>query len=315
MQYKEETYTMLPPVLRRPCKEADEQGLKLQEIKLRVKQPVSFYTDQGERFWNERNEELTESAKEARVMKGEEIKEILMYLCGYSLFAYEDDIKHGFFTLEGGHRVGVSGQVVAEKDGSIRTVKYITFLTIRLAHEIQGTASVVIPHLYDTSGRVFHTLIVSPPGCGKTTMLRDITRQISDGNEIEKGKKVAVVDERSEIAGCYLGTPQNHVGMRTDVLYGCEKAEGIMLLIRSMSPEVVIVDEIGKREDLTAVETASLSGVSVVATMHARTVEEAKRKMAEANSGMRFERFLELTKDTNGFRIAKMSDEYGNRYL
>ena len=161
------------------------------------------------------------------------------YIAGYSLYAYEDELRQGFLTIQGGHRVGVAGKILME-EGKVRSIRYISFLNIRLAHQVEGCADKVMPFIVE-NGEVCHTLIISPPCCGKTTLLRDVIRQISNGNAWCEGKNVGVVDERSEIGGAYQGVPQNDLGIRTDLLDCCPKAEGMMMLIRSMSPEVVAV--------------------------------------------------------------------------
>ena len=152
-------------------------------------------------------------------------------------------------------------------------MKYISCINIRLAHQIPGCAAKVMPYIRRKDW-VAHTLIISPPRCGKTTLLRDIIRQLSNGSQGFSGLTVGVVDERSELAGCYQGIPQNDLGMRTDVLDGCPKAEGMRMLIRSMSPAVVAVDELGKEEDYKAVETVIHCGCKLIATAHGNSMED-----------------------------------------
>ena len=245
--------------------DADLDYDKLYEIRLRVGRPLFLTYDGGECF-------LRQKDTEPYLVTREDLKETLEYVSGYSLYAYEDEIRQGFLSVQGGHRVGVTGKVIL--DGNrVRGMKYISCINVRLAHEIQGCAGGVMPYI-QTREQIMHTLIVSPPRCGKTTLLRDIIRQMSNGWGDISGVTVGVVDERSELAGCYQGIPQNDLGMRTDILDGCPKAEGMQMLIRSMSPVVVAVDELGKEEDFKAVEAVIHCGCRLIATAHGDSVEE-----------------------------------------
>ncbi|MDK2855777.1 MAG: stage sporulation protein [Bacillota bacterium] len=202
----------------------------------------------------------------------------LQFLTQSSFYAREEELRQGFITLPGGHRVGMVGRAVLEQ-GRIRTLKHISGLNIRLARQVLGAADSVLPYLVE-NGEFLSTLIISPPGAGKTTLLRDLIRQVSTGVPLLglKGHKVGVVDERSELAASYLGVPQNDVGPRTDVLDGAGKAEGIMLLLRSMSPEVIATDEVGSRADVAALEEALVSGVRLIATAHGHGIKDLSRR-------------------------------------
>jgi len=214
---------------------------KLQEIRLRIGKPIIVIADNVEWVMRE-------------VIEKEEFMETLEYICKYSLYAFENELKQGFITIEGGHRVGISGQVYVE-NGEVKNFKNISSMNIRVSHEVLHCAQRILPYVTQEK-EVLNTLIVSPPRCGKTTLLRDLVRQISDGNFYIKGCTVGVVDERSEIAGCYLGIPQNQVGIRTDILDACPKSKGMMMLVRSMAPRVIAVDELGGAEDVYAMEYA-----------------------------------------------------------
>ena len=273
--------------------DADLDYDKLYEIRLRVGRPLFLTYDGGECF-------LRQKDTEPYLVTREDLKETLEYVSGYSLYAYEDEIRQGFLSVQGGHRVGVTGKVIL--DGNrVRGMKYISCINVRLAHEIQGCAGGVMPYI-QTREQIMHTLIVSPPRCGKTTLLRDIIRQMSNGWGDISGVTVGVVDERSELAGCYQGIPQNDLGMRTDILDGCPKAEGMQMLIRSMSPVVVAVDELGKEEDFKAVEAVIHCGCRLIATAHGDSVEETLsqpffQKLWEARV---FQRYIFLGKHLPG---------------
>ena len=179
-----------------------------------------------------------------------------------SVYIFSESINNGFITIRGGHRVGLSGSAVVN-NGKITAINDISSFNIRVAHEIKGVGKRVFRDI--VKEQIENTIIVSPPGCGKTTLLRDLTRLISDNIS---GVRVSLIDERAEIAASYSGIPQNDVGLRTDVFTGYSKNDGIMQAVRSMSPTVIVVDEIGTKEDFDSVLKANSSGVKVIATVH-----------------------------------------------
>lgn len=248
----------------------------IEEIRLRAEKPIMLFIS-GRDYYVREDGILTSSQKDSIVVDKVEIDNILQFMCNYSIYAIEEELKQGFLTLKGGHRVGLSGRAVIE-NGRVKTLKNISGMNIRIAKEVKGCALEIVKRLY--SNGLKHTLIASPPGCGKTTLLRDMIRILSWGDFLpgQKGYKIGLVDERSEIAGCYLGIPQRDVGVRTDVLDACPKAQGMMMLLRSMSPEIIAVDEIGSLDDAEAIENAINSGVMVIATAHGRNMEEIIKK-------------------------------------
>ncbi len=254
-----------------------ERENHINEIRLRCEKPI-LIMEGGKEWFIDKNGFYTNQLSEAMIMEREELERIIQHICHYSLYAYEEELRQGYITVAGGHRIGLVGQVVMESDGQIRTMKYIRGLNIRVSHQLKGVAQPILPFLYDLEGNVKSTLIVSPPGCGKTTLLRDLVRYVSDGNVYSQGQTVGVVDERSEIAGSFLGQPQNDVGIRTDILDACPKAVGMMLLLRAMSPRVIAIDELGSEKEIEAVQTVANCGSKMLATMHGNCLEDIYKR-------------------------------------
>ncbi|MCR1897987.1 stage III sporulation protein AA [Irregularibacter muris] len=250
---------------------------KIEEIRIRENRPLMISFNNKDYFVTKEGT-LTNHPQRGYLVTRKDRESILQLISDYSLYAIEEELKHGFLTLRGGHRVGLTGKTVLE-NGHIKTIKYISGFNFRISREIKGAGDKVMPYIREKTG-ILHTLIISPPQCGKTTLLRDIIRQLSDGDQRRgiPGVKVGVVDERSELAGCYQGVPQNDIGIRTDVLDACPKAQGMIMLIRSMSPDIIATDEIGCKEDMAAIEEALNAGIKIITTVHGKTLEEIKRK-------------------------------------
>ena len=208
----------------------------------------------------------------------EEILEIMQIICNNSIYSYQNEIANGYITIKGGHRVGVTGDVVLENNKVIN-IKYISSLNFRIAKQILDCSNNILKYLINLEeNTVFHTLIVSPPGAGKTTILKDLVRKISDGiPEIGfKGIDVSLIDERGEISAMYNGVPQNKIGIRTDVLENVSKPIGIKMAVRSMAPKVIVADEIGNYNDIEAINYAACSGVKGIFTAHSLNYETMK---------------------------------------
>ena len=194
------------------------------------------------------------------------LDELVNRLLDYSYYAYEDELSKGYITIEGGHRVGICGRVTL-RDGKVHLIKDVSSVNIRRSRQIIGASDKIINTVCGEDVR--NTLIISPPKCGKTTILRDLARSLSN-----RGYRVGICDERSEIAGCYNGIASYDLGSRTDILDGCPKSEGMIMLIRSMSPDVIITDEIGRAEDVRAIEAALCAGVKTITTIHGSSFDD-----------------------------------------
>lgn len=230
---------------------------QLAEIRLRVDRPARLITIDGREIACE-------------TMDARQIASILGKLMNHSMYACEHELREGYFTAAGGMRVGVCGKT-AMVDGCIRSLSGIGSACIRIPREVRGCGDDLARRM--SRDGLKSLLVLSPPGMGKTTLLRDIARILS-----EDGRNVAIADERREIAACLEGSPQLDVGPRTDVLDGCPKAKAIVMLLRSCAPDVIIADEIGSPEDAAALFEAAQCGVAIAASAHAPSLAEALRR-------------------------------------
>ncbi|MGB9814096.1 MAG: stage III sporulation protein AA [Thermovenabulum sp.] len=289
----------------------DEKLAELEEIRLRTGKPLTLIFTEND-FFVTFEGFLTQNPAIAYKVTEEDALRLLSLISQNSIYAVEEEIKNGYLTLKGGHRIGLVGKAVVE-NGKIKTLKHISGFNIRIAREVIGAADKVLPFIIDKDGQILNTLILSPPKAGKTTLLRDLIRQISNGNPKLnlRGFKVGVVDERSEIASCFEGIPQKDVGLRTDVLDACPKALGIMMLLRSMSPEIIATDEIGRPEDVTAIEEAINAGVKLIATAHGKDIEDVKKRpiLREIVERGIFDRYVILGFTKGAGTLEKVLDE------
>ncbi|MEF2964465.1 stage III sporulation protein AA [Paenibacillus sp. M1] len=283
----------------------------LEEVRIREGRPLEVNAG-GRYYFLTPEGGLTRDGGAAFIPGKQEGNRLLDLITNHSLYTMEEELRKGFITIGGGHRIGLAGRTVLS-GGKVEHLRDISGFNIRIAREVRGIADPLLPQLLDFKHHsVYHTLILSPPQQGKTTLIRDLARQISAGTWGHPearwpGLKVAIIDERSEIAGSRRGVPSFDVGPRTDVMDGCPKAEGMMMMIRSMSPEVLIVDEIGRAEDAEALAEALHAGVRVIATAHGSSVEELSSRPALsklfASSFFQMYAVLKRTEQGAAFRL------------
>lgn len=260
----DEILRLFPSTLRQAVqKKIKGRWDELEEIRIRMHQPVELnFHHKVEWVAHPRPNE-------------QDSEYVMNQLSEFSLYRLENELREGFVTIEGGHRVGLAGKVNT-LNGAVKSIHHISFFNIRIAKAKEGAALALLPYIYHKD--YLNTLFVGPPQSGKTTMIRDVIRWISTGWRTIPPQKVGVVDERSEIAASIRGVPQHNLGHRTDVLDACPKAEGMMMLIRSMSPNVIVVDEIGNKQDADALMEAIHAGVTVICTAHASSLTELKNR-------------------------------------
>ena len=307
LQWKKDILPIFPPHMAAALEKMETAPAgALEEIRVRVEQPLALSIG-GENFFFSAAGKVLNGITGAYISTVQDCQEILVRASRHSVYSLEEEMRRGFITLKGGYRMGIGGKTVLDK-GRVRLISPCTFFNIRIARQFIGCAKALFPRIANRQ-KIFHTLLVSPPQMGKTTMLRDIARALADGETPAGPQKVAIIDERSEIAGCYNGIAQNNVGSQTDVLDGCPKAEGIMMALRGLSPRVIVTDEIGRKEDVDAVTEAANAGVAVITSAHGSSLEELQRRpgMAALLKTGAFERIVLLGGGRPG-RIAGVYD-------
>lgn len=262
---------------------------EINEIRFRKDKPIVVLCNTKTYFLS--NNGLCGSANQAIITSAELINDIVFMACDYSIYSVNEQLKQGFLMVDGGIRLGVCGEVV--QDGGIKTIKNFTSLCIRVPHLIKNVSLPIFHHILN-NGIINNTLIISPPGAGKTTMLRDIVYQFSYHNY---PYNIFIADERGEVT---CGNKSNYLNSNFyDALCFLSKKEAIMMGIRSMSPDVVIVDELGTKDDFLALEYAMTCGVKIIATLHASSINDLKNKEIFSNIADKkmFRRVIVLSKE------------------
>ncbi len=277
---------------------------EIEEVRLRTGRRVAVCCHRGEYILRKENKDI--------FLSEEMLRRSVMVLSKSSFYAFEEEMKQGYLTIKGGHRVGLCGEAVL-KSGCIQTLKNISSLNFRIAREVKGAAVPLLPYLWN-GRKPRRCLIASPPAVGKTTVLRDLARIFGSGDGVPP-LNVGIADERGEIAGSFLGVPQMDVGERTDVISGCLKADGVMMLIRAMAPQLVLTDEIGRKNDALALMDALNCGVTVIATAHGASYEELRKRpvIRELLEWSFFERIILIERTQSGIRPKAVYMENGER--
>ncbi|WP_102027058.1 stage III sporulation protein AA [Salirhabdus sp. Marseille-P4669] len=294
----EEIMRIFPPVMADKLHSEIHNWNQIEEIRVRVLRPIELVFPTYSRMVKN----IIPTPEDAHF--------ILNQLSQHSIYRFEDELRQGYITIEGGHRVGISGKVNTEK-GYVKAIRHLAFFNVRIARQVKHISDPYLPLLFQNG--FLNTLLIGPPKCGKTTFLRDAIRNISNGFHNYPPYKVGVIDERSEIAACKHGIPQHDVGLRTDVMDACPKAEGMMMMIRSMSPDILVVDEIGSDRDVSALMEALHAGVTVICSVHGATIEEIKNRpsLRPLFEQKAFKRFITFGNKPKPGTILSVLDEDG----
>ncbi len=290
-KYKFDYLKYLPVEMRRKIEDYIFNLKDLEEIRIRTNKPLILNFGTKEEVLN------------YITTKGE-ISSILEKVCNNSIYSFQEEICEGYITISGGHRIGLVGTCIYE-NGRIKNIKEISSLNFRIAKQVKGAGSNALKYILDLNNNsIYNTMVVSPPGAGKTTLIRDMIRQISNGVESVgfKGLTIGLIDERGEISATYKGENQNDIGLRTDILVNIPKDIGMRIMIRTMAPKIIVADEIGKKEDFEAIEYMIKSGVKGIFSMHGNNIKDIEnneniKKLVDRNY---IERIIFLDENEKG---------------
>lgn len=273
---------------------SEEEVNIIEEIRIRINLPIIVKLAEKEKIIDYK-------------VSTEDINYIFQKICENSIYAYQNQIANGFVTIKGGNRVGIVGTAVVQ-NGKVTNLNYVSGLNFRIAQEIIGCSNKIMPNII-RGETIYNTLIIAMPGMGKTTLLRDIIRNLSngftDGNTKIKGQNISVIDERGEISATYRGGSQNDLGIRTDVLNDIPKAIGMKMAIRSMAPQIIAADEIGSVDDVNAIQYAICCGIKGIFTAHGNSVENVKKntELKSLIDNKIFEKFIIIKKEDGRRKI------------
>ena len=302
-------WQILPESIKEALKKGGISLDSFEEIRIRTQRPVSVRRKMN-LFYLNQNGSLTKTLLPEMslvIMSKAEMEQILLNASRFSVYAAEEQIRQGYLTIQGGHRIGICGEVIL-CDGKLQGIRKISSYNIRMAREVRGCAREIYPWLWEKE-RFLDTLIVSPPGLGKTTLLRDLVRLISDGTGIHRPLTTSLADERGEVAACISGIPQNDVGQNTDVMDGGSKTDTMIMLLRTMAPQVLAADEAGGEEDIKIFAQAKKWGTALLTTAHGTI----KQHLFDQKISGLFSRYIEIQIDNDCSRNVLMYDQ--NRQL
>ena len=274
------------------------------EIRIRSGKPLVLITKNGTCFLNCEGglqKQITENTVYCSVKT---VQDTFNRLCCYSVHSHLSGIVKGYVTMEGGHRAGITGTAVCDRKGGITSLKDISGINIRISREVKGCADEIVKALY--KDKIESVIIAGPPASGKTTVLRDVIRQLSSGNTFYK---VVLIDERQELASVNSGIPQNDVGINTDILDGYPKSEALMIALKTLSPDIIALDEVGEEIEIERIRQAVNSGVKFIATIHASDYSELlhRPQIKSLIETYSFSKVVMLKKDPVG-KIAEIYD-------